>query len=266
MPPANRFGAQMFTLRDHCATPADIAASCQRVADMGYGGIQASAAGFNSIEAPELRKILDDTGLTCMATHRKLEELQDINAAVDYHKALGCDYTAIGGFGFGGASVEAWHAFCDEFRQLADKLAEKGLHLGYHNHSHELAPLAETPRRDAKRPYDIMVEKFAGSAVWFEVDTYWIAHGGADPVWWLNHLANTGGGIPCVHLKDISVTSEREHKMTEVGSGNLNWPEIVAALKKAGTKYFLIERDRGDLDPFESLDISFKQSQDLNLV
>ena len=33
-----RIAAQMYTLRDYCKTPADIAASCAKVKKMGYDG------------------------------------------------------------------------------------------------------------------------------------------------------------------------------------------------------------------------------------
>ena len=61
-----------------------------------------------------------------------------------------------------------------------------------------------------------------------------------------------------MHVKDLTITTEREHKMCEVGSGNLNWPAILDACKDAGVQWYLIERDRGDLDPFDSLKISLE--------
>jgi len=41
-----------------------------------------------------------------------------------------------------------------------------------------------------------------------------------------------------------------------VGAGNLNWPRILQACQTAGVQCLAIERDHGDLDPFESLRIS----------
>ena len=34
--------AQMYTLRDHCKTAADLASACTRVKKMGYDGVQLS--------------------------------------------------------------------------------------------------------------------------------------------------------------------------------------------------------------------------------
>jgi hypothetical protein len=53
--------------------------------------------------------------------------------------------------------------------------------------------------------------------------------------------------------------------MCEVGSGNLNWPAINAASSSAGVEWYLVERDSGDLDPFESLEISVRQMREMGL-
>jgi len=249
-----QIGAQMFTLRDHCETPSDIAKTCEKLKAMGFSAIQASAAGFNKIEADTLKKILDDTGMVCAATHRSLDALKDVNKEVDWHKTVGCEYTAIGGFFNKEATKADWQAFVKEFNEVASKLAAEGLHLGYHNHNHEFAPFESDPAKlDPKEnPYEMLASDLNDDC-WFELDTYWIAAGGAEPTQWLERLA---GRIPCIHVKDYTVTPEREVKMCEVGAGNLNWPGILDAAKAGGTKWYLIERDRGDLDPFESLKIS----------
>lgn len=254
-----QIAAQMYTLRDHCETPEAIAASCRKLKDIGYGAIQASASGFSTIAADELKQILDDVGLACVATHRDLKQLEDVDASVNYHETIGCAYAAIGGWGWEGNETAAqWEAFADEFSALAKKYEGTSVKLGYHNHSHELAPfgLADAPDQidPAKTPLAVLAEKL-GPAAYFEIDTYWIAHGGGDPAACLRQLA---GRVPSIHLKDMTITPGREQKMCEVGAGNLNWPAILDAAKEAGVKYYIVERDAGDLDPFESLAISLR--------
>lgn len=248
-------GAQMFTLRDYCETPSDIAKSCAKLKEIGFNAIQASAAGFNSIEAGELKKILDDTGMVCAATHKGLDWLKCTEAAVAWHQEVGCELTAIGGFFKKEATQADWQAFVEDFNQVAAELGPKGLKLGYHNHSHELAPFETDPAKidPTQTPYHLLREQ-ANEHVWFEVDTYWVAHGGGDPVQWLQYF---DGKLPAIHVKDMTITRDREQKMCEVGAGNLNWPLILETARKVGTKWLLIERDRGDLDPFESLKISY---------
>ncbi|MFA9476767.1 sugar phosphate isomerase/epimerase family protein [Phycisphaerales bacterium AB-hyl4] len=247
-----QIGAQMYTLREHCQTPADIAKTCKKLADMGFGAIQASAAGFNTIEASELKKILDDTGLVCAATHRSLDSLKnETDAVIDWHKTVGCELTAIGGFGHSNDKRADWEGFVKDYNALAPKFAQQGLRIGYHNHSHEFCQFDYDPAKvDSKNtPMQLLVDKL-DDAAWFEIDTYWVAHGGGDPAAWIRKCK---GRIPAIHVKDMIVTPEREHKMCEVGTGNLNWPAILDACKDAGVQWYLIERDSGDLDPFESL-------------
>ncbi len=248
--------AQMYTLRDHCETPSDIAASCKKLKALGFDAIQASAAGFGSIAAAELKTILDDLGMTCVATHKGFDFFKDVEACVEYHQTLGCPLTAVGGFGFGGASEAEWKAYAQEFNEISQKYVGKPVRIGYHNHSHELSPfgLEEHPEsiKPDHSPMSLLLDTLAEPA-WFEIDVYWIAHGGADPA---EYLRRCKGRVPAIHAKDMTVTAKREHKMCEVGAGNLNWPAIIEAAKDAGVEYYIIERDSGDLDPFDSLKIS----------
>lgn len=252
----SQIGAQMYTLRDHLKTPADIAKTCKRVREMGYEAIQVSA--FGPIEPAELAKILKNEGLTCAATHVSLDVMRDTAKCVDYHKTLGCEYPAIGGFnpGEGNHTVENYTKFAKDFTTVGDELSKHGLNVGYHNHSRELAKLD-----NGKTILDTLIDE-TGKSVWFEVDVYWITHGGGDPAAWVNKV---NGRIPCVHFKDMKVDVTQKQSMCEVGDGNLNWPNIIEACKKAGTKWFLVERDSGDLDPFESLKISYDNMRAMGL-
>ena len=236
-------GAQLYTVRDACKTPADIARSCARVKAMGYDGVQSS--GIGAIEPAELQRILAGEGLICAATHVGLERLENETARViEEHRLWGCKYTAIGGyFPKEEWTLALWQGFVKRFNTLALKFKASGLRLGYHNHSHELSPAGGV------RPLDLLIETLDPS-VWMEIDTYWIAHGGADPAAYIDKVA---GRIPCVHFKDMTITPKREPKMTEIGDGNLNWPRIIQSCRQAGVEWYLVERDSGDLDPFDSL-------------
>ena len=251
-----QIGAQLYTVREHCTNAVDLAATCAKLKDIGFQAVQLSAV---KVDDPvEIRKILDDHGLVCAATHQSIEQLQDTQQCLDYHAALDCDLTAIGGFGFDNVTEADWRAFPATYNALARSFADSPLHIGYHNHSHELSPfgLAERPDQidPCNCPMQVLLDEMDPS-IWFEIDTYWIAHGGGDPAEWIN-LCN--GRIPAVHVKDMTVTPSRDQKMCEVGAGNLNWPAILDACRAAGVEWYLIERDDGDLDPFESLRISLE--------
>ena len=252
--PKSVIGAQMYTLRDHLKTPPDMAKTCARVKKMGYDAIQVSA--FGACEVKELAKIIHGEGLVVAATHVGLDMMKDTTRCVDYHAALQCRYTAIGGFGWGeGITGDSYRNFAREYSEVAKTLAKQSVMVGYHNHSHELIHF------NGKPALDILIEN-TDKAVWFEIDTYWIAHGGGDPTAWIDKVAKR---IPAVHFKDMTMAPGKPHLMTEVGSGNLNWPRILDACKRAGVEWYLVERDSGELDPFDSLKISLDNLRAMGL-
>ena len=253
--PASQIAAQLYTLREHTKTPADIAKTLKRVKQIGYDAVQCSALG--KIEPKELADILQGEGLTCCATHVSPDRLKnETQAVIDEHKLWGCQYTAIGGFHPKEPKVEDWQSFAVDYSTTDRKFAGSGLSIGYHNHSHELA------RFGGKTALQLLLDEFSKD-VWFEIDTYWITHGGGDPAAWIDKVA---GRIPCLHLKDMAITPQREQRMAEVGEGNLNWPAILKASKAAGVKWYIVEQDDTyGADPFECLATSLRNLRSMGL-
>jgi sugar phosphate isomerase/epimerase len=254
----DKIGVQLYTLRDHCKDAESFDKTCKWIAAQGIRDVQVSGVAIQ--DATILRKILDDHGLVCTVTHRGMDALRDIQATLDYHGTLGCKYAALGSFN---GDAEAWRAFADEFSGLADAYAAQGLALGYHNHSHEFIPFAEDPAKinPKENPMWLLFERCSKN-VWFEIDTYWVAHGGADPADWIDRVS---GRIPVVHFKDLTMGAGRVQTICEVGAGNLNWPRIVESCKRAGVESYMIERDSGEVDAFESLRISIANMSTMGL-
>jgi sugar phosphate isomerase/epimerase len=246
--------AQMYTLRDFCKTPGDIASTLKRVKKIGYEAVQIS--GMGKIDSRELAKILQGEGLACCATHIPLERMRDETAAViEEHRLWNCKYTALGGFFPKAPKAADWPRFAKEFSDVAAKFRGSGIRVGYHNHSHELA------RFDGKVALQTLLDHFS-TEIWMEIDTYWIQHGGGDPAAWISKVS---GRIPCVHLKDFAIDAERNQLMAEVGEGNLNWPAILKACGGAGVEWYIVEQDTCQRDPFESLAISLKNARGIGL-
>ncbi|MEM7682342.1 MAG: sugar phosphate isomerase/epimerase [Planctomycetota bacterium] len=251
-----KIAAQMYTLHDLIGSPDELARALEKVRALGYEYVQASSGAFESLDGPATRKLLDDAGLKCAASHRSLEALRDVPALIDYHEALECKYTSLGGFGWGGVSQDAWLAFAEEFSEIARNAAKDGVRVGYHNHAHDFSPfgLADQPEAISPKrtPMELLLDK-CDPTVWFELDTYWVQAGGGDPVSWIERCA---GRIPVLHAKDMTASPDMKPVMCEVGAGNLNWKQILPAAQKAGVEYVCVERDHGDVDPYESLRIS----------
>ncbi|HEX4055755.1 MAG TPA: sugar phosphate isomerase/epimerase [Tepidisphaeraceae bacterium] len=251
---ASTIAAQLYTLRDFTKTPGEIASTLARVKKIGYDAVQLSALG--KVDAKELAGMLQGEGLACCATHISLDRMRDESAKViDEHHLWDCKYTAVGGFFPKNPVAGDWPEFARGYNAIAGKYRGSGVAIGYHNHSHELA------RFDGKTGLQILLDHFSPD-IWWEIDTYWIQHGGGDPMQWIGKVA---GKIPCVHLKDMAITADRTQLMAEVGEGNLNWPAILKACRDARVQWYIIEQDICQRDPFESLAISLKNARELGL-
>ena len=109
---------------------------------------------------------------------------------------------------------------------------------------------------------DILFEETDPDTFGFEIDTYWVQCGGADPIQWINKVE---GRMQVVHFKDMVVNSEAKSIMAEVGEGNLNWKGIIEACEKTGVEWCPVEQDFCQRDPFESLAISFNNLKKMGL-
>ena len=239
--------AQLYTLREFTKTPADIAQALRKVREMGYEAVQTSALG--PIDPKELKKIVDDLGLTICATHVPFERLRDDTAAIAAEHILwGCKFPAIGGLPAAYRNAEGYHKFAKEASEVGRKLKTYGLTFGYHNHSFELEKYGD------KTGLQILYDESDPEAFTSEIDTYWVQHGGGDPAAWIRGLK---GRAHIVHFKDMTMRAGKQI-MAEVGEGNLNWPSILQACKEAGVRWYIVEQDTCERNPFESLAISLK--------
>ena len=113
-------------------------------------------------------------------------------------------------------------------------MLDQGMQFIYHNHAFEFEKF------DGVTGLDILLEASDPEAFHFELDTYWIQAGGANPVTWIEKVA---GRMKVVHFKDMGNAGANEPVMAEVGEGNLEWPEIIAACRKTGVEYAAVEQD-----------------------
>jgi len=247
---ASKIAAQMYTVRDACQTAEGMAEALQRVADIGYESVQLSGHA-SDITPEQVKQMCDDAGIAICATHVPYESMRDdLDAVVAMHRLYDCRYPGIGGLPAenreGGA--EGYSAFAREASAVAKSMAERGLIFVYHNHSFELEKFGD------RTGLQILYEDSDPAYFMSELDTYWLQHGGASPVAWLNRLA---GRAPVVHFKDMAMRG-REQLFAEIGEGNLDWPGILEACESAGSEYYIVEQDTCRRDPFESLAISFE--------
>jgi len=251
-----KLAVQMYTVREQTKTEKDLAETLEKIAKIGYTAVQLSAVGAMNGEAPLVsatlaRKLLDDNGLRCIATHRDWTALtKKTESEIEFHQKLGCDYVAIGSipgeYAHGG--VDGYRQWAMEAIELSHRLAIGGISFGYHNHAFEFEKVG------AKRMslFDELA-KASGPTVFLELDIYWAQDAGLDPV---KLIRQHPGRLPVVHLKDKEVIAGNS-VMAPVGEGNLDWSRIIPALKTAGTEWYCVEQDECFRDPFDCLKSSY---------
>ena len=251
-----KIAAQLYTLRDFTKTELDFAATLAKIAKIGYRAVQISAvaamAGEPPLVSPTLaRKMLDDNGITCIATHRSWDELaRNTQKEIDFHKTIGCDFVAIGSLPsvYREKKADGLRQWIKDAQPVIEKLAASGLQFGYHNHDAEF----ERTGSDRKPLFDILIEQ-TNPELLIELDVAWVEHVGFNPVRIIERLH---GRIPVIHLRDKEFACGRV-MMSPVGEGNFDWPTLMPALKAAGVKWYAIELEDISGDLFEGMRSSF---------
>jgi|SRR5438105_2025717 len=129
-----------------------------------------------------------------------------------------------------------WEALGRELAGYAQRLADHGIALGYHNHNWDVEP-----RQDGRTPLELLFGA-ADSPLRWQVDVAWLVRGGVDPLAWLQRYA---GRVTSAHAKDIAPAGQKpdEDGWADVGTGTLDWPQLAAAAKAAGARWLVAEHD-----------------------
>jgi sugar phosphate isomerase/epimerase len=244
----NSVVAQLYTLRDYIKTPADIYSTLKKVKAIGYPAVQVSAMG--PIDPPELKKMADEIGLKIIVTHTPYEALtRDLDQVIRNHHLWNCHHVGLGSMpGEFRGSLEGFRRFIGIASPIAAKIAENGLQFVYHNHRFEFEKF------HGKTGMDYLFEETDPKSFGFEIDTYWIQAGGANPVDWIRKVR---GRMAVVHLKDMAIQNDQQ-VYAEIGQGNLDWPAIIEACRQTGVQWYAVEQDICPGNPFDSLALSLR--------
>ncbi len=255
---SSKLAVQLYTVREFTKTESDFAATLEKISKIGYRAVQISAVGCMNGEAPAVdavkaRRMLDDHGLKCIATHRGWAQLAEApEAEIEFHRTLGCDYAAIGGMApeYRQAKAAGYRKFIEESRPILRQFKEAGIVFGYHNHAHEF----ERAGQGRETLYDILIEE-GDELLNLEVDVYWVAHAGANPQ---RIIERARGRVPVIHFKDKEVVDPDGPVMAAIGEGNLDWDHLIPACEQAGVQWYAIEQDVCRRDPFDCLRSSYE--------
>ena len=250
-------GMTLYTVRDQMdKTPKE---TLKEIADIGYKYIEATGykdGKFYGMTPSEFRDYLSSLGLVPLSTHQGSVTLENADAMIADVKAAGFKYFVIpvppmGHFHYDAASQTmnmsgTPQEITDILTTLGKKCKAAGLKLLYHNHNFEF-----TANENGVVPYDYFLEHTDPDVVNFQMDLYWITKAGVDPIAYFNKYP---GRFKIWHVKDM----DKEGRFAPVGTGTIDFARILAAKKKAGMKYYIVEQDRtfDGMEPMEAIKIS----------
>ncbi|MEE2570795.1 sugar phosphate isomerase/epimerase [Pseudarthrobacter sp. J64] len=226
------YSLQLYTVRD--SIEADLPGTIRKVADLGFTLVEP----YNFVaRAEELAAALTATGLSAPSAHAPLlsgDQDQILRAA----RQLGIG-TVIDPY----LPAEHWQTAEDiqdtaaRLNAAAQKGAEYGIRVGYHNHQWELESLVE-----GRTALEYLADHLDPVVV-LEVDTYWVAVGGQDPV---DILAKLGDRVKFIHIKDGPLTTDTKAQLP-AGQGKIAVRDVIGAARSLEVGVVEFDDYNGDI-------------------
>lgn len=210
---------------------------------------QLSAAGFQAIElcspigyadndfgglakykGAELKKILNDNGVTCVSSHFGMDELRkDQQRSIDWAKDVGLTQMLVASLdGPKNPTMDDVKKAADEYNKFGALAAKSGIQQGLHNEDFELSKV------DGKRTYDVLFELLDPKLVKFQFQVSTISQG-YDAA---EYFTKYPGRFISMHAQGWNATTK---KQAPVGQDTLDWKKIFTAAKTGGIKNYFVE-------------------------
>jgi len=233
---------ELYTVRDE--TRRDFAGTLRRVAQLGYAGVE--FAGYGNLTSQEMPALLAETGLRVAGTHLGLDALQgpQLGASIHYCQDINCPFIVLPSLPNEWRTPEGIRALAPRLDAIGRQCQDHGITFAYHNHDFEFT------RVDGLYLLDYLLQATDPSLMKIELDVYWAAYAGVDPVSYLQTLADR---VALVHLKDMAA----DRSMTEVGKGILDMRHIWAFAQGHGL-WGIVEHDHPQIPSLESARISLE--------
>lgn len=232
-------GLQIYSLRGLIAAKG-VQAGLDQTKEFGFRTVE--LGGTYNLKPAEFLSLLKDRGLTPVSCHFPWDRWKsDPDGVAAEAKALGLEQAGC-----------AWAAHKDPFDEAqarevievfnkAGAATKKvGIRFFYHLHGFEFV------KHGNGTLADLLIAGSDPELVSFQMDVLWVFFPGQDPAAWL--LKYPGRWVS-MHLKDLRKGIERGaltgktdvRNDVPLATGQVDWPSVLAAAKKAGVKYYFIE-------------------------
>lgn len=224
-------GLQLYSLRDEIEE--DFEGTLRTVKEMGYDGVE--MIGMYGRQPWEIKEICAEIGLVPLSVFIGVDEIMSASREqVGAYKEAGFHQMVISylppEYRYG---TPGYDEFIVKVKEMGKYGLELGIPLSYHNHDFEFLKIKE------EYVLDLLYREIPPEILKTELDTCWVHTSGENPARYIRKYA---GRMISVHAKDCIGCGEN-FEMRPVGYGELDFLEIIAASKEAGTKWIVVEQD-----------------------
>lgn len=231
-------GLQLYSLRAEFTR--NVPSTIEKVKNLGFKEVE--LAGTYNLSPEKFKAMLDGAGLRPVSGHFPFERYKnDPEGVAREAKILGLEYA---GCAWIPHEVDFDEKECRDAAQVFNSagavLKKHGIKFFYHCHGYEFRPFDQNSTF-----MDLLIKETDPSRVAFEMDVLWVVHPGQDPVAWLNKYPKRW---QLLHLKDLKrgVKGDFSGKSdvtndVALGKGQMDWPKILKAARRAGVKHYFIE-------------------------
>ncbi len=202
---------------------------------MGYDAIEPWLPAYEADPAA-FRRALDAAGLKCFGFHMPLDGLiHEPDRFIDIALTLGATFLIPPWIDPARREPTAafWSGIGAALAKGAERAADHGLVVAWHNHDFEYHPLP-----DGSRPIDHIL---APEAVKFEIDCGWITRAGADPA---AELVRYKDKIVAIQTKDTAPAgTPQDDGWTATGDGIINWAALAPLFRDTAASHLVTEHD-----------------------
>jgi len=193
-------------------------------AEIGYGPL-------TGMKASEMRKIINDSGLSCPSCHFGFAEFGDsLDDRIEFAHGLGLSQMICSTFWLPKTAVlNDYLAAADKLNAAAEKIKKAGMQAGFHNHDFEFHEL------DGQLIYDALMKRLDPGLVKMQFQTEVINLGYKASTYFNKYP----GRFISAHLSDWTA----DKKQVPVGQGVIDWKEFFTAANTGGVKNFFVEMD-----------------------
>jgi len=218
---------QLWTVRE--LAERDVIGTLAEVSRIGYRAVE--FAGFGRASTARIHQALDELGVTAVSAHVPFGDLTARrDQVIEQLQALGC-----------GRAVLPWippehrapldkvhwlAAICDN---IGSALANVGIEFAYHNEDYDFLPLEDTTLWHA------LADNTNPEFVKLQLDVFTAQLMRASP---LELMHTYGERITSLHICDMS-----NRAYVPVGTGQLDWPSILAAARATAAEWLIVEQD-----------------------